>query len=163
MRISVEQAQKGDAAAIAGILQEAALWLEKKGVPLWSADRLTFEKIVPEVENGMFWLAKVDGNVAGCIRFQETDEEYWGDVPHADSAFIHRLAVKREFAGKGIAQKLIEWAEEKAASEGKTYLRLDCADRPNLRLIYESYGFKFHSIKEKEPYPVVRYELRLRK
>lgn len=163
MRISIEQAQPEDAEKIVEILCEAAAWLEEKGVPLWNRDWITLDKIAPQVEAGMFWLAKIGGESAGCVRYQTSDEEYWDDVPHADSAFIHRLAVRRKFAGQSVSKSLIEWAREKAGREGKTYLRLDCADRASLRAVYEKQGFVFHSVKKKEPYPVVRYELSLRK
>ncbi len=56
---------------------------------------------------------------------------------------------------------MIEWAKAKAKSEGKKYLRLDCAKREKLCRLYESYGFEFHSFKEREPYLVVRYEFDL--
>ena len=161
MEIEIVKAQPGDAGAIAEILQEAASWLEEKNAALWSRDRITIEKVAPEAEARMFWLAQIEGENAGCVRYQETDEEYWGDVPHSDSAFIHRLAVKRKFSGGGVSKALVNWAKEKARAEGKSYLRLDCANRENLRAVYENYGFKFHSIKEKEPYPVVRYEFKL--
>ncbi len=162
MRIIIEQAKIGDVAIIAGILREAAEWLESKNIPLWQSGWITPEKIAPDVESGMYWLAKIEGETVGCVRFQNSDEEYWNDVPHADSAFIHRLAIRRTFANRGVSTGLIEWAKGKARRAGKTYLRLDCADRPKLRRVYENQGFAFHSIKHKEPYPVARFEFDLK-
>jgi ribosomal protein S18 acetylase RimI-like enzyme len=72
---------------------------------------------------------------------------------------VHRIAVKREFAGKGISSKMLEWAVNHAASLGRSYLRLDCeAERQALRAIYERFGFHFHSYLEVGPYHLSRYE-----
>jgi GNAT superfamily N-acetyltransferase len=109
----------------------------------------------------MFWLAKSDGEIAGCIRFQTEDLEYWGDVPHADSAFVHRVAVKRKFASKGISIAMLDWAKDRARSLGKEYLRLDCDQRKPLCDFYESQGFVFNSEKIRIPYTVNRYEFKL--
>lgn len=161
MQIVVEQAGANDVETVSAILQESANWLIEKGEKLWQLDELAADKIKEQVESGMFWLAKVEGEAAGCVRFQLEDKEYWGDVPHEDSAFIHRLAVRRKFAGQGISRALVDWAKTKAKAEGKEFLRLDCINRENLRQVYENYGFKFHSFKEREPYMVVRYQFKL--
>ncbi len=155
------QAKVGDAEVVSSILQEAADWLIEKDQKLWEINDLSIDKLGEHVEKGMFWLAKVGDEFAGCIRYQVSDLEYWDDIPHQDSAFVHRVAVRRKFAGQGISAKMIEWAKAKAKSEGKKYLRLDCANREKLRKVYEGFGFKFHSLKEREPYLVVRYEFDL--
>jgi GNAT superfamily N-acetyltransferase len=80
-------------------------------------------------------------------------------MPPEQSAYVHRLAVKREFAGGGVSTALLRWAAERARSLGKKYLRLDCeASRPKLRAVYERFGFRHHSDRQVEPYFVSRYE-----
>jgi GNAT superfamily N-acetyltransferase len=84
---------------------------------------------------------------------------FWPDVLQAESAFIHRLAVKRDFAGGHVSSALLQWAVERTRSLGRRYLRLDCvASRPRLRAIYERFGFRHHSDKQVGPYFVSRYE-----
>ncbi len=162
MQIEIIQAKSGaDAAFVSSILQEAADWLIAKGVKLWETDELSVDKIFEQVENGMFWLVKIDGGFAGCIRYQNEDSEYWDDVPHTDSAFVHKVAVRRRFAGQNVSENLIEWAKHKAKAEGNKFLRLDCAKREKLCRLYESFGFVVHSEKIRKPYPVIRYEFDL--
>lgn len=161
MNIVIEKAAPDQVAEVAEILLEAANWLIEKGEKLWETDELAPERIKTEVEAGMFWLAKVKGEIAGCVRFQTEDKEYWDDVPHLDSAFVHRVAVKRNFAGKNVAAAMLDWAKQRAASLGKTYLRLDCGKREKLCRFYESEGFVFHSEKLRKPYSVVRYEFKI--
>lgn len=76
-----------------------------------------------------------------------------------DSAFVHRRAVRRRFAGGEISSTLIRWAITRTHTLGRRYLRLDCeASRPRLRAVYERFGFRFHSDKQVGPYFVARYE-----
>lgn len=161
MQISIEQAKANQVTEVSAILQEVANWLIKRGEKLWEANELAPENIEDQVRTRMFWLAKVDDEIAGCVRFQTVDMEYWEDVPHTDSAFVHRVAVKRKFAGNGVAIAMLDWAKRRAKSLDKKYLRLDCDKREKLCRFYESQGFEFHSEKQKNPYLVVRYQFEL--
>lgn len=161
--IKMKQATAAELGRISGVLTEAAEWLISRGEKLWNLDDLAAEKIAPDVEEGKYWFAEIDNEIAGCIRYQHADPEYWDDVPHKDSAFVHRVAIGRGFAGCGLANHMIEWAKRKAKKDGKRHLRLDCADRPKLRAVYERMGFSYHSVKTRSPYNVIRYEFDLKK
>jgi GNAT superfamily N-acetyltransferase len=97
--------------------------------------------------------------MAGAVKFQLEDLLFWPDVPQEQSAFIHRLAVRRKFAGGHVSSALLQWAVRRARSLGRSFLRLDCeASRPRLKAVYERFGFRHHSDKQIEPYFVSRYE-----
>ena len=162
MKIEIVQAKSDDYETVLSILREVAKWLEDIGKPLWKHDELNEDFIRPHVEAGMYHLAKIGDEFAGCFRYQLEDKEYWDDVPHADSAFVHRVAVRRQFSGNNIAGQMIEFAKHKAKADGKKFLRLDCANRDKLRKLYEGFGFEFHSEKIKEPYMVIRYQFDLK-
>jgi GNAT superfamily N-acetyltransferase len=161
MKIEIVQADLSEVAEVSAILQEVSGWLINRGIKMWEANELASKDVCEQVEHGMFWLAKIENEFAGCIRFQTEDSEYWDDVPHLDSAFVHRVAVKRKFAGQGVAIAMLDWAKLNAKSLNKKYLRLDCDQREKLIKFYESQGFKFHSDKVREPYTVNRYEFEL--
>jgi GNAT superfamily N-acetyltransferase len=110
----------------------------------------------------MFVVAEADGAVVGAIRFQLEDTLFWPDVDGADSAFVHRLAVRRSHAGRGISVALLQWAADRGRVLGKQYLRLDCdAHRTRLRELYERFGFRLHSYRQVGAYYVSRYELQI--
>jgi GNAT superfamily N-acetyltransferase len=78
------------------------------------------------------------------------------------SLYVHRLAVRRAFAGATVSHALLRFAADEAKRRGCSALRLDCiASRPKLRAVYERFGFRYHSDHHAGPYHVARYELRL--
>jgi GNAT superfamily N-acetyltransferase len=160
MRPIIRQATPRDDEHVLGILQEAAQWLEQSGMGMWRADELSPARITTDVEAGLFFLAESDGAVVGVVKFQLEDLLFWPDVPQGQSAFVHRLAVSRRFAGGGISSALLDWAVERTRALGRQYLRLDCeASRPRLRAVYEKFGFRHHSDRQVGPYFVARYAL----
>jgi GNAT superfamily N-acetyltransferase len=162
MSIEVRQAVPADVDTVSAILVEAATWLEGRNMRMWRANELLPERISKDVDEGLFFLAEHTGESAGTIKFQLSDMEFWPDVPENESAFIHRLAVRRRFAGGTVSSALLSWALERTASLGRRYLRLDCeASRPQLRAVYERFGFQHHSDRQVGPYFVSRYEFAL--
>jgi ribosomal protein S18 acetylase RimI-like enzyme len=157
--IEMKQASLADLVAVSTILKEAADWLRTTGRAMWREDELNPDRIYKEVEAGSFYLAVQAGEPAGTIKFQLEDSRFWPDLPGSDAAYVHRIAVKRQFAGKGISSKMLKWAVSHADSLGRSYLRLDCeADRQALRAIYEQFGFRLHSYRDVGPYRLSRYE-----
>lgn len=153
----MRQATLADAKSISDILLEAAHWLEQTGRPLWEKDDLSVKVITREID--LYFLAEVDQTAAGTLRFQTEDKFFWPDHPENDSVYLHRLAIRRSFAGGKLSHAMLAWAVERARSLGKKNLRLDClASRPALRAIYENFGFIHHSDRQAGPYFVARYE-----
>src|SRR5207248_10095027 len=112
----------------------------------WVEGELEEPRVRAEVEAGLFVVADVNGRIAGAMRFQLEDRLFWPDLDGGDSAFVHRLAVRRVYAGQGISSVLLRRAVDRARSLGKRYLRLDCdAERTRLRALYERFGFQLHS------------------
>jgi GNAT superfamily N-acetyltransferase len=159
----VRLATAADISIVSAVLNEAASWLERRGIPLWRGDELGVALVAADVADGLFWIAEVDGKAAGVMRFQLSDPDFWPDVPEGESAFLHRLAVRRSFAGGSISTALLQFAVEYARASGLKYVRLDCeASRPALKNIYERFGFRYRNDKQVGPYLVSRYEMELR-
>lgn len=157
--VSVRQATLEDISLVSGILGEAALWLEQRNMALWGEAEVSPEVVLQDIEAGLFYIAFYESAAAGVVKFQTEDLLFWSDVPQEDSAFIHRLAVRRSFAGGLVSTALMQWAVEHSRELGKRYLRLDCAaDRSRLRQLYEKFGFRHHSDRQVGPYYVARYE-----
>ena len=162
MQVEIRQAAAADADVIEAMLLEAARWVDALGVVMWEEGELGAERIAREIAEGQFFIANVDGIAAGMVRFQLADLQFWPDIRQDDSAFVHRLVVRRAFKGRGTSTALLEWSAAHARSLGKRWLRLDCdAQRPKLRALYERCGFRLHSYRQVGTYYVARYELPL--
>jgi GNAT superfamily N-acetyltransferase len=164
VKIIIRQALPQDVQIVSDILGEAARWLDQNGISLWQAGELTPAKIGDDVKASLFFLAECNDEAAGTVKFQLEDSLFWPDANQDESAFIHRLAVKRRFAGGDVSSAVLQWAVNRTRSLGRRYLRLDCeASRPRLRAVYERFGFRHHSDKQVGPYFVSRYEYEVTK
>jgi GNAT superfamily N-acetyltransferase len=160
---AIRQAVPAETATVVAMLREAAAWVDALGVVMWEDGELESAPIAADVAAGMYFLAVEDGKTAGAVRFQLEDPLFWPDQPPHESAFVHRLVVTRAFKGRGVAQRLLQWAMDHARTAGRRWLRLDCdAERTKLRALYESCGFRLHSYRHVGPYYVSRYEIEIR-
>ena len=162
MQLVIRRATLADTQVVSDILLEAARWLCSKRVPMWRDDELFPERLAEDISAGLFFVAEVAGEAIATLKFQCADPVFWPDVPADESAFVHRIAVRRRFAGGRVSSALLTWAADRAQALGRRYLRLDCeASRPRLRAVYERFGFRHHSDRQVGPYFVARYELPL--
>ena len=162
MRQFIRQAMQPDIETVTEILREAATWLEQNGMGMWRENELQSSRIAADVNAGLFFIAESESEATGVVKFQLEDLKFWPDVSQKESAFLHRFAVRRRFAGGGSSTAMLNWAVERTRSLGRNFLRLDCeASRPRLRAVYEKFGFRHHSDRQVGLYFVSRYEYRV--
>ena len=161
--VTIRRARADEVEVVASILAEAATWLHERGKSMWTPEELEAAEVAQHVRDGLYYLATVEGAPAGTLRFQISDWEIWPELNGSgDSAFVHRFAVRRKYAGGSVSAALLEWAKEEARARGLKYLRLDCeAGRPQLRAVYERNGFSYHSDFQFGPFLLARYEVHL--
>ena len=158
MQINMIRAEAKDAATVSSILTKAARYLDSIDQTLWQCEDLSVESIAADVDAGLYFLAWAEGEAVGTLRFQLEDPMCWPDIQLGSSTFIHRLAIRRNAAGKGVSSRMLDWAKLTTRQLGRRFLRLDCAIRPKLCAVYEKNGFTKHSERQIGPYHVVRYE-----
>jgi len=123
------------------IMREAARWLINIGKPMWMIEDICREKIKNPPEE--FIVLKVKGIGVAAMTLSFYDPFFWPNINKGDSGFIHKLSIRRAFAGKGYAQKLIDKAKKLCQEKGVSFLRLDCDfHREALCRFYERAGFK---------------------
>jgi GNAT superfamily N-acetyltransferase len=162
--MQIEQAKPTEAATVAAVLNEAAQWIAAEGRPLWSAADIAPERIQHDTDAGSYFIARktgeMDGEVAGVVRLDLEDAHFWPEIESGTSLYVHKLAVRRAWAGHGVPALLLDFARERARSLGRPFLRLDCvADRAPLRALYERNGFVLHSVIHKGERAFARFEL----
>ena len=140
--MNVRRAQQEDALTVAGLLDEATVWVNDLGFSQWP---LPFprDQLAAAIDRGEVYVVESeDGDGVATVSMLPDDPEYWGDQP-PDAFYVHKLAVRRDQAGRGIGAAIVEWANAEAAEAGREFLRLDClGDNPGIRDYYEDLGFE---------------------
>jgi GNAT superfamily N-acetyltransferase len=154
-------ARPQDAREVAAILSEASAWLIGLGIHQWP-DPFPLDEVEASIDRGEVYLAIVSSPAAATLTLQSEDLLFWGEQ-ESDALYLHRLAVRRAFAGRGLGRTLVEWAAARAESSGRKYLRLDClADVPRIRAYYEALGFVHVRDRDLPDWKAALYERSLR-
>lgn len=141
----IKQATIEDTSVIEEILFDAIEWMRRNKLDnLWNEQNSSWQSLSKQYKINQFYICYVDGKPAGCVAITDYDKKYWPDLKTKEALFIHKLAVKREFAGNGVSTQLIEYAKKMAENQNIKDVRLDCnRDRKKLRSLYEKQGFKY--------------------
>ncbi|MFC4601232.1 GNAT family N-acetyltransferase [Cohnella hongkongensis] len=131
---SVERAEPEDTTEIMRLLVNTAEWLLRKGSTQWnSLLRGEDSHNTPEsVHRGEVYIFRNDRDITGMVILQEEpnawDRHLWGDKANDGSAvYLHRLAVNRKYAGRGIGKEIMLWAETAVREQlHRRLIRLDC-------------------------------------
>jgi GNAT superfamily N-acetyltransferase len=156
--IVVRHAVLTDSEESVSILQESANWLIAKGMPLWVPSNFTFEWMKTNVASGRLVVAEREGQVVAVVLRLWEDMAVWPDRAAGEAVYLHKLAVRRSFAGQGIIADLVNWVADEAFTQGRKYLRLDCVQRPPLLAIYNRLGFVAIDERRIGEFTVVRHE-----
>jgi GNAT superfamily N-acetyltransferase len=128
------------------IMIEAAQWLIDTNKPMWDVEEFTPEHY-QNTDGHFVVMWRGDESVATAILSFE-DKFFWPYIAANTSGFIHKLAVKRKYAGSGYSKKLIEHIVQICKSRGINALRLDCdPHREGLCAFYEQVGFMLKETK----------------
>lgn len=132
---------KGDVNESIEIMREAAQWLIDMENPLWSIDEITREQLHSPPDAFLVMYDEAHNSIATLLlSFQ--DPFFWPHVPAGTSGFIHKVAIRRQFAGKARTKLLIDFAADICREKGISCIRLDCdANRKRLCAFYSSAGF----------------------
>jgi hypothetical protein len=83
--------------------------------------------------------ARADGALAGVCTLSRSDPEFWPQEAPGEAAYLHRLAVRRAFAGGRLTPAIVAWCAATTAGWGCRALKLDC--HPHIAGIYLRLGF----------------------
>jgi ribosomal protein S18 acetylase RimI-like enzyme len=134
--------------AVVDVLEDAARWLASIDRTAWpvgsfaALDSRERRQVVDALEFGELYLATIGGEPAATVSLFEQDERFWPGAPR-DALYVHKLAVRRRFAGIGLGAAVLGWVEGRARARGKPYLRLDTdPDNPEILAYYRRHGYR---------------------
>jgi hypothetical protein len=150
--IEAHLATAEEADDIMNLLLDTALWLQSKGSTQWQQllEGHDSHDTKNAIRRGEVLAFKSKGRLAAIIILMQTpspwDLELWGDQDSQlnDAVYLHRLAINREFANKGLGLAILEFVHQSMNFSNKTLLRLDCvANNEKLDKLYLSAGYTF--------------------
>ena len=140
--MTIRRAAEADIPAIEEILADAVRWMDENGLHRWEMRNVTWAALSRYDQAHDFYIACEGVTPAACMAVVDDDSSFWPDIPKGESLFLHKVAVKRAFAGRGISKQLIDFAKEIACTRGIRAIRLDChQDRNKVRALYERKAF----------------------
>jgi GNAT superfamily N-acetyltransferase len=148
--LNVRLAERRDIPVVADMLDEATAYVRTKGSDQW---RVPFphEELRERAARNELYVVDVDGEPAATFTLLLEDRFFWGERP-PDAVYLHKLAVRRAFAGRKLGERIVGWVVAEAAARGCDYVRLDCQrDLPGIRAYYERLGFELRGEKTKSP------------
>jgi len=132
-------AAREDADEVAAVLAEGAAWMARKGWPGWTAHDIAPEFVASAIAAGEMAAARVGASVVGVCTLARSDPEFWPQDAPGEAAYLHRLAVRRAFAGGRVTPEIVAWCAQIARGWGCRALKLDC--HPHISGIYLRLGF----------------------
>ena len=158
----VRQIEEEELSEFSALLQEVVQWLHATGKPLWSEKCVSPEELLKTYSLDELYLGFEANEPIATMALRKEDPRFWPNANAGEALYLHKLSVKRAFAGKGFADEMVKWAANHVASIGRSYLRLDCdCSRLKLRSFYERLGFEFVDRRPLDGFDLAFFELKV--
>ena len=143
----IRRAKISEIPDILTITQACAKKMQENGIFQWNEHYPSKEAFQKDIDRGELFVMEEKNTVQGTIVISTVmDEEYkpiqWL-TPNGNSVYIHRLSVHPNLQGKGLAQQMMDFAENHAREHRFVSVRLDTfsQNKRNQRF-YEQRGYQ---------------------
>ncbi|MDF0714916.1 GNAT family N-acetyltransferase [Muricauda sp. 334s03] len=129
------------------ITQACAIKMQENGIFQWNEHYPTKEAFIKDIERDELFVLEENNSIQGTIVISTLmDEEYkpiqWL-TPNGNSTYIHRLSVHPDLQGKGLAQQMMDFAENYSKKSGFVSVRLDTfSQNKRNQHFYEQRGYQ---------------------
>ncbi len=127
--MEVRKATYEDIKRIMEIVNDAKEYLKGQGIDQWQDGYPNEKSFKSDIDKGESYVV-VDGQVIGCMALSFSGEETYNVIEGAwltndKYGVIHRMAVDKEYKGKRVANKLLEFSEKDANEKGVYSIKID--------------------------------------
>lgn len=143
----IRRAKISEIPDILTITRACAQKMQENGIFQWNEHYPSKEAFLKDIDREELFVIEENNIVQGTIVISTLmDEEYepieWL-TPNGNSTYIHRLSVHPDLQGKGLAQKMMDFAENHAREHRFVSVRLDTfsQNKRNQRF-YEQRGYQ---------------------
>ena len=130
----ITRATPGDLRRLLSYRQEASTWLSERGIDQWN-NPFPPEYIAGNLEAGSVFLAVDGDSIAATLTLDtEPEPDLWGvEELQEPCLHLHKLIVRRPYAGRDLGSRLIDWACDRTAQAGGAWVRIN-VNNHNIRL-----------------------------
>ncbi len=124
---NIRPGASGDLGAVISLMRNCAQHLIQEGIYQWDHNYPSVLDITAGIDRTNLWVYEIDKGIVGTVTIDENQSPEYLSLNWNSPNFlvIHRLAVLPECQGKGIARKLMDFAETKVSELGYDSIRLD--------------------------------------
>ena len=144
--IKIELATQNELDRVKEIAEACAKNMIENNIFQWNDKYPSREIFKEDIKNKSLYVSKINQEVVGCIMLSSFKDYVYRSVdwitPDEYNLYIHRLAVHPFFQKKGIARKMMDFAEDFAKSNNYISIRLDTfSQNPRNNKFYKSRGY----------------------
>ena len=144
--IKIELATQNELDRVKEIAEACAKNMIENNIFQWNNKYPSREIFKEDIKNKSLYVSKINHKVVGCIMLSSFKDDIYKSVnwitPDEYNLYIHRLAVHPMFQKKGIARKMMDFAEDFAKSNDYISIRLDTfSQNPRNNKFYKSRGY----------------------
>ena len=156
--------------AILSLTRACGKHMREHGIDQWDENYPDRASLLHDVNTETLFAYREGDEVLGIVVLNESqDEEYseinWSTSDTDKNIVVHRLAVRPDQQGKGIARMLMDFAEKWAKSHKYDAIRLDTfSQNPRNQRFYRNRGYTDLGsvfLKYKKDHPYYCYEMLL--
>ena len=147
---TLTRASPEDTDKVWSIISTSATWLlADKGLDHWSS-YYTRKLVAKKIQNQEVYLLSAGDRPVATISLSSDAVDYYTPDnlnsfadPKATAVYVSSLAVDPNYQGRGIASRLMEFADQAARDRGLKYVRFDCrAEYTDLVDFYKKRGYQ---------------------
>lgn len=149
METQFRKAISSDKAQIWHILEDAILRRKVDGSNQWQDGYPNPEVIRNDISKNAGFVLEIDNQIVGYVAILINDEPEYANLrgkwlTNKDFVVFHRLAVAKEFLGKGIARKLFLQIENFASDHGINSIKADTNfDNDAMLHLFNQLGYQY--------------------
>ena len=143
-----EKAQDGDKDEVMQLLNAAKENMKENGLDQWDEIYPAISDVAKDIKEGTLTLVKQGGKLVAVYtlnKHQDAAYKFGNFKDNSDNFIVlHRLCVKPEYRGMGIAARTLRHIDEEVLKEGFSSIRLDVFTKnPRAVKLYESAGYSY--------------------
>ena len=127
--IKIKLAKLSDLDRVKEIAEACAEKMIEDNIFQWNEKYPSKEIFREDIKNNDLFVAWINSEIVGCIMLSSYKDDVYKNVKWIsednNNLYIHRLAVHPSFQKKGIARKMMDYAEAYAKSKNHKSIRLD--------------------------------------